>query len=127
NLESRIGLMEQQRGQKMDWARQQLDDFKAGKGLNQDFLNLINVTEGTQLFNVPKNLQNVGDFLDASDMDKQLNLQDVSNQQDVATYAALAQLAGMSPEEFALSEASQLKDLQSFDADDERTIQNRAE
>lgn len=127
NLESRIDVMEQQRGQKMDWARQQLEDFKGGKTLNKDFLDLIGVKEGTQLFNVPKNIKEVGEFLDVEDLQKQLNVQNVANQQDVAAYSALAQLAGLSPGEYQISEASKLKDLVQYGAEDTRTIQNRAE
>jgi len=127
NLESRIGVMEQQRGQKMDWARKQLEDFKAGKPLNQDFLNLLNVKENTQLFNVPKNLKDVSEFLNTEDMQKKLNIQDVANEKDVAAYKAFAQLAGMSPGEYQIADASKLKDIEQFGAKDARTIQNRAE
>ena len=127
-LSDRISTMEQQRGQKMDWARQQLADFQAGKGLNKEFQDLMNVEKGTQLFNVPKNIKDVGEILDVEDFKKQqLGLQDVSNVEDVANYQAMAQLAGLSPNEMQLSEASKLKDVSQFAAGDQRTMQARAE
>jgi len=127
NLESRIGVMEQQRGQKMDWARKQLEDFKGGKPLSQDFLDLVDVKQGTQLFNVPKELTDLGQFLDVGDFNRQLNIQDVANQQDIANYAALAQLAGLTSGEFQFTEASKLKDISQYGPQDERTLSARTQ
>lgn len=125
NIQSRIPLMEAQRKAKLDWAQKQLTGFKEGKNLNEEFLRDLDVATGTQLFNVPKEIKDVGDVLDVSNLTKSLGLSDVANQRDIENYAAMAKLQGLSPGEYGLTKSTaDTEDIQKYQ--DQRTLSARA-
>lgn len=125
NIQSRISTMEGQRGQKMDWAQKQLENFKKGVPLNKEFIDLMGLKKGTQLFNTVRDLKGAGEILNVDNLNRSLSFEDATNDQDITNYAALAKLQGLSPGEMRVTKSTaDKKDIEQYT--DGRDMQGRA-
>lgn len=88
------------------WAQDQYSKLQQGQPVDPQFAQMLGLTQGQQLYNVVGN-NTANSFLNLSPAQAS-TIQDVANSQDVAQYQALAKLAGVSPNSYALTQASAL-------------------
>lgn len=106
------------------YAKDQFNALKGNTGIDQRFADTLGLNQGQHIYSTVTNMDDPTGILNFSNQRAQ-TANDVANQQDVNQYAALAKLAGLNKDAYALKAPSTLDQAYSARTDDTGSLANR--